>query len=141
MICRGEERILQLVRQAPRQFAPRRHALGLHQPVALLGQFARHLVEGPGQLADLIARVDIDPRVPIRRCATSRAPAASSFTGRVTRAVAQADEHKRQKAAPPAPTSSPTVWIQPTKAAYSRRELPISRTPSGRPSRSSSGIA
>ena len=36
-----EQRILQLVRQPPRQFAPRRHALGLHQSFFLRQQFRR----------------------------------------------------------------------------------------------------
>jgi hypothetical protein len=49
-----EQRILQLVRQPPRQFAPRRHALGLHQALALFHQFVSHAIESARQLPDLV---------------------------------------------------------------------------------------
>src|SRR5207249_9813704 len=43
---KGKERIFQLVRQPPRQLAPGRHTLRLHQAVALLHQLLRHLEIG-----------------------------------------------------------------------------------------------
>src|ERR1035437_24937 len=48
-----EQRVLELVRQAPRQLTPRRHAFGLHQALALRHQFVRHAIEGARQLPDL----------------------------------------------------------------------------------------
>ena len=60
-----EERILQLVRQAPRQFAPRGHALGLHQLLALLGQLRGHAIERARKLADFVAPANVHARAPI----------------------------------------------------------------------------
>ena len=65
VICSGKQRILQLVRQPARQFAPGRDALGLNGAVALLDQLLGHLVEGAGQIADLIAECTSHPRAPI----------------------------------------------------------------------------
>ena len=59
-----EERIFQFVREPPRQFAPRGDAFGLHQAFALLGKLARHFVERLGKLADFIARMNLDARLP-----------------------------------------------------------------------------
>ena len=50
-----EERILEFVRQAPGQFAPRGHALALHQPLALAGELLGHVVEAARQHAHLVA--------------------------------------------------------------------------------------
>ena len=50
------QRILDLVRDALRDLAPRGDALGAHQLIARAGQIAGHRVEGGGQLADLVAR-------------------------------------------------------------------------------------
>ena len=50
--------------EAAGQFAPCGDAFGLHQALALLGELARHFVEGLGELADFIARVNGDARFP-----------------------------------------------------------------------------
>ncbi len=52
------------MRQPPRQFAPRRHALRLHQLFLLHRQSTRHIVERGPQLPDLIRPAHIDPRIP-----------------------------------------------------------------------------
>ena len=69
----GKQRILQLVREPPRQFAPRGHAFGLHQALALLGELARHFVESVRELADFVARAHFDARVPASRGDFARA--------------------------------------------------------------------
>src|SRR5438445_9956378 len=51
--------------EAPRQLAPRRHALGLHQTVALLEDLLGHAVEGAGQLADFVRRADRHASAPV----------------------------------------------------------------------------
>ena len=125
-----EKRILQFVRQAAGQFAPCGHALGLHQPLALLHQLVRHAIEGPGQLADLVGGCGIDGRSPI---AGGDLPAlsASRRTGRVTRAVAHqpkaspsripVDRHERCR------WSAARLRVPPVRAA--------SCPPAGSPSR------
>ena len=60
-----EQRIFQFVRQPPRHFAPRRHSLGLHQAVALLGKLLGHLIERLRQLANLISAAHVHARVPV----------------------------------------------------------------------------
>ena len=60
-----EQRVLQLVRQPPRQLAPRRHALRLHQALALLHQLVRHAVESARQLPDLVAAGDFHGGAPV----------------------------------------------------------------------------
>ena len=82
-----EQRILQFVRQPPRHFAPGRHALGLHQPLALLDQLLRHLIERRAKLADFVSRRARPRRAFQFPADTSRAPSASLRTGRVTRAA------------------------------------------------------
>ena len=52
-----EERILQLVREPPRQLPPCGDAFGLDQPFALLDQLSGHVVERLRQLADLSGAV------------------------------------------------------------------------------------
>jgi hypothetical protein len=49
----GKERVLELVREAPRQLAPRRDALGLDESLAMIDELARHRLEGLGQRRDL----------------------------------------------------------------------------------------
>ena len=46
-----EQRIAQLMRQAPRQFAPGGYALGLHQAFFLLRERLRHIVESRSPVA------------------------------------------------------------------------------------------
>ena len=60
-----KKRVFQFVRQPARQFPPSGHALGLNQPLALLGQLPGHLVEGAGELANFIAPADIHARAPV----------------------------------------------------------------------------
>ena len=50
-----EERILELVRQPARQFAPCGHALALHQAVALAGELLCHVIEAARQHAHFVA--------------------------------------------------------------------------------------
>ncbi len=52
------------MREAPRQFAPRSNALGLHQAFLLRRKRLRHVIEGFGELADLVAPVNLDVRIP-----------------------------------------------------------------------------
>src|SRR5205823_10169954 len=54
-----EQRILQLVGEAPGQLAPGRDALGLHETLALIHELRRHAVEGRRQLANLARRADV----------------------------------------------------------------------------------
>src|SRR5258708_33771334 len=54
-----KERIAQLVREAPRQFAPRSNALGLHQALLLGRKRLPHMIEGFAKLADLIPPLNI----------------------------------------------------------------------------------
>ncbi len=60
-----EQRILQLVRQSPRQFAPGRHSLRLHQAFFLRQQFRSHAIERLGQLREFIAAVNLHLACPI----------------------------------------------------------------------------
>ena len=60
VICSGNKRILQFVRQAARQFAPRRDALGLNGAVALFQQLLCHAIEGARQFSDFVLRQDLD---------------------------------------------------------------------------------
>ena len=80
----GEDRVLQLVRQAARHLAPGGDALGLQQPLARRAQLRGHGGEGAGQVADLVRR----PRATASRglpAATPRARPASAPTGRAIR--------------------------------------------------------
>ncbi len=60
-----EERILELVRQPARQFAPCGHALALHQAVALARQLLRHVIEAARQHAHLVAPALRHAHIPI----------------------------------------------------------------------------
>jgi len=60
----GKEGVAQLVRETPRQFAPRGNTLGLHQALLLGRERLRHVIEGFGKLADFIAPMNLDARVP-----------------------------------------------------------------------------
>jgi hypothetical protein len=65
-VTRRKQRILQLVRQPARQFAPRRYPLGLNQALALICQLLRHRVEGARELLDFSRGLHIaDRHVPI----------------------------------------------------------------------------
>src|SRR5271154_4831877 len=59
--------VLQLMRQPPRQFAPCRHALGLHQPFFLPQQLGGHSIERIGQLRQFIPAGYYYPCVPVSR--------------------------------------------------------------------------
>ena len=63
----GEQWILEFVRQAPRQFAPGRDPLGLHQAFPLLEKFSRHTIEGFGQGSQFVGRIHGNTRVPVSR--------------------------------------------------------------------------
>ena len=52
------------VGQAASEFAPCSDAFGLHQLFLLRGQGVGHVVEGAGELADFVAALDVDVRVP-----------------------------------------------------------------------------
>ena len=58
--------------EAPRQFAPGGHSFGLHQALFLRGKRLRHVIEGFGELADLIAPVNVNARVPSSGCHFAR---------------------------------------------------------------------
>ena len=88
VICSGKQRILQFVRQAPRQFAPGGDALGLHQALALLHQFARHAIERARQSCRSRRREETSTVASQSPAATRPALSARRCTGRVTRAVA-----------------------------------------------------
>jgi len=60
----GKERVAQFVCQTPRQFTPRGNALGLHQALLLRSKRLRHVIKCFGKLADFIAPVNLDARVP-----------------------------------------------------------------------------
>ena len=60
----GKERIAQLVRETPRQFTPRGNTLGLHQALLLRGKRLRHVIEGFGELADLVTAMNVDACFP-----------------------------------------------------------------------------
>ncbi len=51
--------------QATRELAPGGNAFGNHQTLLLLGELARHFVERSGELADFVARSDVDARFPM----------------------------------------------------------------------------
>src|SRR5258708_12229452 len=61
------------MRQPARQFAPSRHALGLHQLLLLHRQRAGHIVERSSQLPDFIRPAHINSRVPPSRRDFTRA--------------------------------------------------------------------
>ena len=60
-----KERILELVRQPPRQFAPGSYAFALHQAVALALELLRHVIEAARQHAHLVASARRHAHVPI----------------------------------------------------------------------------
>ncbi len=60
-----EERILELVRQTPRQLAPRGHALALDEPLALARELLRHVIKAARQHAHLVAAAFRHAHVPV----------------------------------------------------------------------------
>src|ERR1700734_1215820 len=60
-----KQRILQFVRQSPRQLAPGCNPLGLQQPFSLSEQLGGHSIERIGQLPQFIVAQHIDSDVPI----------------------------------------------------------------------------
>ncbi len=94
-----EQWVLQLVRQPAGKFAPCSHALGLHQAIALLQKFARHLVECGGQGADLVAGAHVYLRPPIARRHCAGSSSQRLHRPRDARSRPEADQQRQQNAA------------------------------------------
>ncbi len=95
-----EERVLELMGQPSRQFAPGRHAFALHQALALRDQLLGHLVEGGGQFPDLVLGTGFHAHIPVA-LANFRGGAGQSLDGAAeTRGDDAAHDHAQRHADP-----------------------------------------
>ena len=135
----GEQRILQLVREAARQFAPCGDALRLHEAFALLDQLLGHAIECFRELADFIFAVT-GTRAFQFPSETSRAPSPIPAPARVTRVAAhQLTAKPKSRPASATPTDKLRIWRSSAIAAFC--ELPTRKSASMSFDFSGSGIA
>src|SRR6185312_1362361 len=92
-----KERVLEFMGKPPGQFPPCRHALGLHQTLALRHQLFRHVIERRCQFADLVARRRFHAHIPVAladfRCSFRQISNGPADTGGENRAYQHAEKY------------------------------------------------
>ena len=135
-----KQRILQFMRKPSCQFTPCRHALALHQPLALLLQLRRHAVEGFGKIGNLSAcALRIHAHVPVscRNLSRSR----RQFHDRTRHAPGDPQTHRNRQQDSQSSHGERNARICVFSAIKPRRGLPISNTLTTEPLLSIRGIA